>query len=216
MISLLTDSRIIVFLLIFFLWALAHSLLASLTIKDILSRRLGRYYHFYRVFYVVLSIVSLIALFILFPLPQGRLYAFDGALFYILKAIQTIALVALLFTATISIEDDFLGLRAAKKFFSARLDSNDTKPLRTSGIMGYSRHPLYFFITVLLWSDPQMTAAWFTVTLSFSIYFLIGSIFEERKLIFLYGDDYINYQKKVRRFIPLKKVHKRLRSERYS
>jgi len=215
MISLTTDSQVIDFLLLFLLWALVHSILASLTVKDFLRRRLGKIYNFYRVFYVLLSIATMMSIFIFIPLPQDQLYAFQGIIFYCLKVLQTAALIAFLFTAATSIEDDFLGLREASKFYSARLGNNALKPLRTDGIMGYSRHPLYFFVMVLLWSDPQMTIAWSTMTVAFTLYFLIGSIFEERKLISLYGKDYIEYQKRVRRFVPIKKLSVGVRSERY-
>ncbi len=213
MISIISNPQVLKYLLLFLLWALVHSILASLTVKDFLHRRLRRSYHFFRIIYVVISIVSLLALFLVAPLPQDLVYSFEGLIFYFLKAVQTLALIAFLFTATTSIEDDFLGLRELGKFFSAKLD-NDLKPLRTEGIMKYSRHPLYLFAMVLLWSDPQMTIGWLTMTVAFSIYFIIGSIFEERKLVSLYGDDYRAYQEKVRRFIPLKKVPRGTRSER--
>lgn len=214
MISFISDSPVIEFFVLFLIWAITHSILASLTLKDFLSSRLGRLYYFYRVFFVLVSIISLVAIFLIVPLPSDKLYSFNGPVFYLLKTMQTAALIAFLFTATTSIEDDFLGFREAKRFFSARLNVVDKRPLRTDGIMRYSRHPLYFFAAVLLWSDPKMTIGWATMSLAFCLYFLIGTIFEERKLISIFGSEYLDYQKRVRRFIPIKRLVSGTRSER--
>jgi protein-S-isoprenylcysteine O-methyltransferase Ste14 len=36
------------------------------------------------------------------------------------------------------------------------------------------------------------------------VYFYTGSIYEERKLIEIFGDEYIEYQKRVSRILPVK------------
>ena len=75
------------------------------------------------------------------------------------------------------------------------------EPLQTSGLHRYVRHPLYTGAHLYLWGSVQtefdlVTAAWA------SLYLLIGSHFEERKLIADYGDAYREYKARVPSVIP--------------
>jgi protein-S-isoprenylcysteine O-methyltransferase Ste14 len=42
--------------------------------------------------------------------------------------------------------------------------------------------------------------------ISFVVYFYIGSVYEERKLIKIFGNDYLEYQKMVSRIFPVKLI----------
>jgi protein-S-isoprenylcysteine O-methyltransferase Ste14 len=39
-------------------------------------------------------------------------------------------------------------------------------------------------------------------------YFIVGSIYEEKKLVELFGDEYVQYQKNTPRLVPLKLFNK--------
>lgn len=75
------------------------------------------------------------------------------------------------------------------------------EPLRTDGLNRYVRHPAYSGLFLLLWGHAQTefalaTAAWA------SLYLLIGTYFEECRLVALYGDNYRRYRKRVPAFVP--------------
>jgi protein-S-isoprenylcysteine O-methyltransferase Ste14 len=75
--------------------------------------------------------------------------------------------------------------------------------LVTDGLHRYVRHPLYSGGMALLWGLAQSplglaTAAWGT------IYFLIGTWAEERKLLRVHGAAYRAYRRRVPAFIPWK------------
>ena len=77
------------------------------------------------------------------------------------------------------------------------------EPLATQGLHRYVRHPLYSALFLCLWGlvhDPLSlaTALWG------SLYTLIGTYFEERKLIALYGRAYADYRSRVPAFLPWK------------
>ena len=77
--------------------------------------------------------------------------------------------------------------------------------LVTGGLHRYVRHPLYSAGFMILWGlirDPLSlaTAVWG------SLYLLIGTHFEERKLRRLYGKAYDDYSKRVPPFIPWPKL----------
>ncbi len=77
------------------------------------------------------------------------------------------------------------------------------EPLVTRGLHRYVRHPLYSGGMLLLWGLAQSpfglaTACWGT------LYFLIGTWFEERKLVAQHGAAYRDYRRRVPAFVPWK------------
>jgi len=84
------------------------------------------------------------------------------------------------------------------------LDRAETaEPLVTRGLHRYVRHPLYSGGMLLLWGLAQSpfgvaTAVWGT------LYFLIGTWFEERKLLAQHGAAYRAYRRRVPAFVPWK------------
>lgn len=74
--------------------------------------------------------------------------------------------------------------------------------LKTTGVFRVIRHPLTSLLLVVLWSHNEMTASRLEFNVLFTVYALIGTVFEERDLVKRFGDDYLQYRKKVPAFIP--------------
>lgn len=53
-----------------------------------------------------------------------------------------------------------------------------------------------------MWLTPCMTANLVTPYTLMTLYFYVGSIFEERKLLSEFGPAYANYRDRVPRFLP--------------
>lgn len=92
---------------------------------------------------------------------------------------------------------DFLG--------TSQLHSRHTQTpvLVTSGYYAHMRHPLYFFSTVFLILNPVVTAQWLLLTLFALLYFIIGGLIEERRLLKTFGDEYRTYQLRVPFMLPV-------------
>ncbi len=95
-----------------------------------------------------------------------------------------------------------LGLFAGTKQLRGEAADGD-EPLASRGLHRYVRHPLYSALFLCLWglvNDPLSlaTAVWG------SLYTLIGTYFEERKLISQYGEAYETYRRRVPAFLPWK------------
>jgi protein-S-isoprenylcysteine O-methyltransferase Ste14 len=89
----------------------------------------------------------------------------------------------------------FIGLSQAMGYKSK-------ETLTTNGLYRIIRHPLYTFSMIFLWLTPTMTQNTAMLYLAFSLYFIIGGIVEERKLVKIFGDEYRDYVEKTPMFIP--------------
>jgi protein-S-isoprenylcysteine O-methyltransferase Ste14 len=96
----------------------------------------------------------------------------------------------------------FIGLRQLARLVRGQAEPRDPPVLRTDGLHAWVRHPLYFFSLVVVWLLPVMTPNLFALNLGITLYFWIGSIFEERKLVREFGEAYRAHQARVPRLFP--------------
>lgn len=189
----------VVLVITFCLWATLHSLLASLRVKGWAQRVLGRgVKRWYRlVFNAIAGLTFLPWMVLIVLLPDRPLYVIPFPWRWLTMTGQALALIALLWTLVQTGPMHFLGvtqlLAAGPKEHSA---------LQIRGLYCYVRHPLYFFSLVLLWLVSQMTINTATANVLIALYFWIGSILEERKLLAEFGAAYAEYQRHVPRMIP--------------
>ncbi len=74
--------------------------------------------------------------------------------------------------------------------------------LITSGLFHICRHPLYLITLLALTITPVMSLDRLAFIIYTCLYASIGIGFEELKLIQIFGQDYIDYQKRVPAIIP--------------
>ncbi len=113
--------------------------------------------------------------------------------------------------------DRFLGTWQLRRGIGASEDEPE-EPLVTTGLHAYVRHPLYSGGFLLLWGIAQSPLGLATAVWG-SLYLLIGTWLEERKLLRIYEEDYRAYRARVPAFVPWKgraipKPPKRERSKR--
>lgn len=180
-----------------FLWSLyfiLHSLLAAEPVKHWLQRVSGISRQTYRVVYNLISLFGLLGLLwfhIRFVCPT----------FY---EITTTIIVA---GAVLMLVGVAIMIQSAKEYELSSflgLSKETDMPLQIKGLHKYMRHPLYsgtllFFIGVCI-AFP-FYKNWYLLQLMI-VYLFIGMWLEERKLIHVFGDEYRNYMKQVKRLIP--------------
>ncbi|CAF2462084.1 unnamed protein product [Rotaria sp. Silwood2] len=81
-----------------------------------------------------------------------------------------------------------------------RTTGNQT--LVTTGLFRYCRHPLYLITLLSMTITPVMSLDRLAFIIYTCIYALIGIPFEERKLIQIFGQAYVNYQHHVPAIFP--------------
>lgn len=179
------------------LWGVVHSILASTRFKDLFRHTLGDgSMKFYRLFYNIFAVISILpALYLMLTLPDRALYQVPGPFNFMMRMGQLISVLFLL--AAVSQTDllSFVGLRQL-------FEEEKSGALITSGLYHYVRHPLYTFSLLILWLSPNMSVNSFVVYAGLTIYILVGIVFEERKLVKVFGKEYEEYRSSTPMLFP--------------
>ncbi len=201
----LIDVLIIVSLLTLF--GYSHSVLASLKVKEFIRRQFGNAIAFYRLFYNAFSLITLYLIWEVAPHPSLKIYKLSPPFDYLVLIPQLISLIGIIWSFRYICFKEFLGLSQIERFLNKQfsVDELDEKmTFRIEGPYKYSRHPIYFFSIIFLVFRAEMDLFYLTVLVCFIAYFYIGSVYEEKKLIKIFGKDYEDYQKNVPRIFPIK------------
>ena len=73
---------------------------------------------------------------------------------------------------------------------------------RSPGIYKFIRHPIQTGVLIGMWAVPLSTTSHLMFAGGMTIYIVVGLYFEERDLIRNFGNDYLDYMKRVKRLIP--------------
>ena len=178
-------------------WGIIHSLLASLGFKSFLRHILGKdFMKFYRLLYNVFALISFVpALYLMVSLPDQTLYQVPPPWSYLMRAGQAISLLLLIASV---LQTDILSFVGLRQLFEEEKKGD----LVTQGLYRFVRHPLYTFSLFVLWLSPAMSLNSFIVYVVLTVYILIGIIFEERKLLREFGQDYAHYRSITPMLIP--------------
>lgn len=199
------DILLIVFL--FVLFALPHTWLASLKFKRALARQIGSKIAFYRLFYNLTSFLSFAVFYAIAPKPDVIIYDLQYPYDIITFALQVLSLVGFFRAGHQMNLKEFIGVSQVSNYLKGKYDINDLdeKPtFKIEGAYKFVRHPIYLFSIMFLGLRPQMDLFYLVMFFCIVVYFYVGSLYEEKKLVELFGDDYREYQKNVPRIFPVK------------
>ncbi len=189
----------LIYALAWLTFGLGHSLLASEGLTAGLRSRLGA---FYRLTYNLFAAAHLALVWLV------GAWLFAGAPAYdrppLLAAAMTGGAIAGLVVLAVGLTGYDLGRFAGTtqiRHHLIGLQACEHEPLRMDGIHRFIRHPLYAGAVLVLWGRiaddfDLATAAWA------SLYFFVGTLFEERRLLRLYGEEYAEYRRRVPAVVP--------------
>jgi methanethiol S-methyltransferase len=189
------------------LFGLVHSFLASNKVKRFVYNKNKFILPYYRIFYNVISIIFLGAVYLGLPASNVVIYDLPNPYDFVVLGFQFLSLVGFIWTLKYYSLKELLGLSQIKRLFENNYDFeqlDEQSSFITKGIYRFTRHPLYLFSILFLLFRPTMDLNYFIIFGCFIIYFYVGSIYEEKKLVEKFGDAYRNYQKSVPRIFPLR------------
>ena len=196
------------YLLVVVLWAsycALHSFLISVGFIALMTRLLKNYYAFYRLFYVVISFILLVPL-IRFTgqFESPVIMTYDGPLSLARYALMSVSLLMFFWAFFFDYDSlSFFGIRQILNFAKPKTVATSVE-LKRSGLLGMVRHPMYLALILYLWCQTFRIMDLVINTL-LTLYVLIGTWLEERKLVLEFGEAYLRYQRQVPMLIPFAK-----------
>jgi methanethiol S-methyltransferase len=189
---------LITFILYFLIFAAIHSLLATDYIKNKAERLLKDKFRFYRLLYTIISFPTFAPAFLVWlkytsltPLVY-RIPDWLSPVFLLVRLLGIGLFVYAVFQTDIL---EFAGIKPTRRDTESKLI--------TGGAYGIVRHPMYTGAIAVLFTKMEMSQLELTASSLVSIYFVIGAIIEEKRLVSTFGDEYRRYRQQVSMFIPI-------------
>lgn len=184
----------------FVIYFTLHSWLASLRLKNYVASRWPTFMPAYRLTYNLISVVLLLPLLWFMQRNPGPvLWQWQGAISLVMHGLMFAAIGGFIWSLRSYDNRVFLGWTQWK---NRHRDIEDPDRLFISSLHRFVRHPWYFFILVMLWTQDMTLSRLVTYGL-ISLYLVVGSRLEERKLVSQFGEAYRQYCQRVPGLIPL-------------
>jgi protein-S-isoprenylcysteine O-methyltransferase Ste14 len=191
-------------------YGVLHTLMAG-QLKPRFAARFGQraYEGLYRIVFNGVSLVSFVPVGLMVLLaPAGVVWAWPAGWAPLLWLVQAVGLVGLIASVMQIDAMRFLGVSQFVAYRRGQPLPLPDEPLTTGGLYGLVRHPLYLFSLLAIWPVGVMTEAYLGMCLGVTAYFLIGSVYEERRLLAAFGDSYAQYRQRVPRIVPFWPRHR--------
>ena len=190
-------------LILIILWLLyfsIHSLLASIKFKQFVLNSKPEFMPWYRISFNFIAVLLLVPpLYVMGMYPGEIVWQWSGYWFYLANGLALLAVAGFLWSLKAYDSAEFFGTRQLQQ---GRVDVTEEESLHISVLHRYVRHPWYSFALVLIWTR-DMNVAFLITAILLSLYFILGSRMEEKKLIAFHGAKYRLYQHHVAALIPL-------------
>jgi methanethiol S-methyltransferase len=196
------------YLLVVLLWTgyvSLHSFLISVRFTNLLTRLLKDYYAFYRLFYVLISFILLVPLInYTAQLDDKVIISYEPPLSVIRYILISGSLLMFFWAFFFNYDSlSFWGIRQILNFGKEK-KINPPEGIKRNGLLGIMRHPMYLALIIYLWCQTFRVIDIVINTL-LTVYVIIGTLLEEKKLVLEFGEAYIKYQREVPMLIPFTK-----------
>lgn len=180
-------------------YAVLHSVTASLALKRWFAARHPDWMPGYRLAFNSIAVIGLLPVaWVFFASRSEPLWAWTGPLWWLMNALALLAVIGFWYSLKFYDGGEFFGTRQWRE---RNASVEDQENFHISPLHRFVRHPWYSFGLVLVWTrdmDPALLISAIMITL----YFAIGSRFEERKLCRYHGAVYEQYRAAVPGLIP--------------
>jgi protein-S-isoprenylcysteine O-methyltransferase Ste14 len=180
------------------LFFIQHSVMIRTSFRSRLAPIIPPHYH--PSTYAIASGIALAAVVLLWQPSQTVMYQAEGLVRLLARAISVLAIIGFSWGVRALGNFDTFGLVPIK----VRLRGKQLRPPNfiVRGPYLWIRHPLYFFMIVLIWSAPDVSSDRLLFNVLWTLWIVFGSYLEERDLVAEFGQGYRDYQKTVPMLFP--------------
>ena len=177
-----------------------HSLMIRRSFKKEIMKPVPSHYHGWM--YTMASAIILFVLLILWQPSDRILLEIQGFWRWIFRGIFLAGGLGILWSVSSLRYFDAFGTRMIR----AHVEQVKTasSPLASSGPYQHVRHPIYFFVLLMIWSYPEITPDRLLFNCLFTLWMILATSWEEKDLKKHFGKEYLDYQKNVPMLIPWK------------
>jgi protein-S-isoprenylcysteine O-methyltransferase Ste14 len=142
---------------------------------------------------------------IVFALVFFFVWGIDSFILYI--TVNFIGLMSLLITLPVGVISFIMGVYLVRKSESVVFGQKEMKVI-DSGVYGWIRHPMYLGLLLILlgFTIATLSILSFIVWVIFFIFLDRMASYEEKDLIRMIGQQYLEYQRKVHKWMPIKRT----------
>ena len=177
-----------------------HSVLASLRVKSFVAGRWPNAMPWYRLgFNLIAVILVLPPLYLVFTIGGEPVWEWQGAWSWVRHLVAATAVFGFIYSLRFYDTSEFSGFRQLRE---NEQKIEDQERFQLSPLHCFVRHPWYFLGLVLIWTRDMPPAMLVSAVLA-TLYFVVGSYLEERKLLSYYGESYAEYRRKVPALFPI-------------
>jgi protein-S-isoprenylcysteine O-methyltransferase Ste14 len=155
---------------------------------------------YHNAFYGLTSIITLILVLVFWQKSSILVARADGIIFLLIGALFCLCLAALLWGVLSLGSFDALGVKPLMRYISNKQDK--PQQIVAKGPYRWVRHPLYFFLIILIWAYPVLTLDRLIFNIMWTIWIVIGTYLEDRDLHSEFGSQYLEYSSQVPMLIP--------------
>ncbi len=186
-------------------YCVLHSFLISIRFTNFLTRTLKNYYAFYRLFYILFSLVLLVWVIKYSAQLDNEIIITYVPPWSIIRQVLTWGALLMFFWAFFFNYDSlsFFGIRQILNFGKVK-QTNPSEEIKKNGLLSITRHPMYLALIIYLWCQTFKLID-IVVNIILTIYVIIGTLLEEKKLVLEFGEAYRKYQQEVSMLIPFTK-----------
>lgn len=177
-----------------------HSALASLAVKRRVAAARPDLMPYYRLAFNALALLLILpVLWLTYREPATMLWRWQGIAAWLANGLALVAIFGFWRSLKSYDMQEFFGLRQLR-LHVRRVE--DQERFHLSPFHRFVRHPWYFFALVVIWTR-DMSVTTLLSSAFITLYFIIGSRLEEKKLLVYHGDTYRRYMARVPGLIPL-------------
>jgi methanethiol S-methyltransferase len=195
----LTAAAVIIDVALLALFAIQHSVMARAGFKRRWTRIVPP--HAERSTYVLATNICLVVLIAAWHPITDDIWRVTAQLWRAVLTAVTLAGFAIVFLSSLLIDHfDLFGMRQV--FSRLRRQQPTQHGFATPFLYRAVRHPLYLGFLIAFWVTPRMTVGHLLFALATTGYILLAVRFEERDLIGAFGQQYVDYRRRVPMLIP--------------
>ncbi|MBF0118413.1 MAG: isoprenylcysteine carboxylmethyltransferase family protein [Desulfobacterales bacterium] len=176
----------------------------SIMIRNSFRKKAETFFNpvYYNAFFSIASGIVLLITILFWQKSSLSLATTTGIYCWIFYIFFFIAIAGFIWGSRALLLFDPFGIK--KILYHLRGKQHNNIPFVINGPYKYVRHPLYFFMLIMIWASPDLTPDRLLFNIIWTIWIYWGAKLEENDLVNEFGNKYQEYQKNVPMIFPFR------------